>query len=179
MNLKELVASDATLKEFLLIYARQHYGLMDGQDRVKLSKGCVEDMEMAQVELNELISMSNEEKQERTDAFNENLKKLDEESVDKDAPSEESINRMADLIDSYEAEVSTELDFILNNASTYLSSLIQVTPSSVLGPRTVDEWHDEQIEIANRRLQWTIRAFSEAQSDVEDANAALDAIEEL
>jgi len=180
MSLNELIEKEATLAEFLRAFARQYYMLCEGQDKVELAREFIEDVEIAQSELNALIALSDKEKQERTDAFNVSLKELDED-FDESAPSEKSVARMANLANRHwgRRDLSPELEGVLYNASTFLSNLIYVAPSSVMTPRSVDEWHSEQIEIANRRLQWTIRELSQAEDDVKESNAALDAIEEL
>lgn len=175
MNPKELIEKEASLAEFLKVFVRQHYMLMDGQEKVQISPHFQEVMEQAQRELEALSVLTDKEKEERTAAFNKSLREHDEEDVGRERVNEKSVERMLELIWAWEPDQS-ELRNIRVAASDFVGKTPSLTPLEVIPEMTPDEWLAEQLELANRRLQWTIRCYGEAVEDVERANEALEAI---
>ena len=66
-----------------------------------------------------------------------------------------------------------ELLDIREAAYEYLNSFVHVAPSDVISQKTVDEWYAEQLEIANRRLQYVIKIYSDDIERAEEANKTM------
>jgi uncharacterized protein (UPF0261 family) len=84
---------------------------------------------------------------------------------------------MGNLLSSWDTS-DNELDFLRTCAQDTLASMVTVKASEVLSLKSPEEWHAEQVQVANRHLQNAIGYYQNETKNIAEVNETLDALEE-
>jgi len=161
------------LHEFLKAFARKHFLIDDASGRAKIHPRWLEEVKVAQKDFDELVGLSDKEKQNRTDAYNDSLELSFVEHENKSVVNEECIGRMLDLVSDWVPH-EYELIEIKHGAQEFLRDMVPVSPGEVISKKTVAEWFAERLEIASRLLQNKIKLYHYELTRVENINKTLD-----
>ncbi len=176
-QLSTIVDTKGSLYNFLKVYAREHFGITELNGRATVDKAYVTAIQSAQENLAAIVGLSDTEKEARTEAYNKSIQEMDEEKdskgddVDPDVR-RAGIDRLYGLLKDW-VPMNYELGELKRWSRDKLDNLELPRESDTLMQKSIDDWHAEQLEIANRFLQGQISIYENQIRDIAAVNKAM------
>jgi hypothetical protein len=167
--MRKLIDNKAGAKAIFTAFVDEQFVLC-GEESLKVPESVIESLKYAQERMNELVSLSQEEIEKRTEAFNKSLSAA-QGGDDSDA----YIDKLMGLIPPdtiADDEVSDEVSNFFDNLRYRLAGL-KSPRQYIMEQKTPAQWYNEEVQAASDNLQRKIKTYQDKVAEIKVLNEAI------